>query len=762
MTLQERIKRSQQVGSEAKQPTINQLAAAADTPVPNTAVSAGMVPGATADQAKMMGTPAQKQAKVATLGGETQLEQAQKLRAPSEATVEDEAKKRRAAAIAQGMGTMGDKANELIDRTFANITGQQVQAAPTTAPAAGEAAPEAAALSLKLDTAAKQLEGKSDTEVAAITALINNIATEADPAKRNAATLELNKQLGLTGANALSADMVPGLIAKLPETVAQAAQTQVKATIGEKLTLEDFGNLGTSPAELAKLLKVDESAIADMSLTDLDNALSALTQTEFGETQTVQAGMASGLLSQTEKNALRDVLATLEERGVAGAEFQVGQVAKDVVDGRQVTVGGQQYDITELLATDEMTDIVTQVLNDEKSEFSLSLKETSPDLYNWIVSSRAGLENLVKEAGKGVGTFKAVQEKNLKLLAPFAGQKDYMQKLGLDIDALSAVDLTEEVTLADGTKVPRWKAPKEQGGLPPAAQLLLSLPPEKQGISLTNLSQLPASEIEELSGEELLALGLDRTNGLWSQYKEAKDNRAKIASIPNNQISTIVSTLGWPDVDTLNKTLADAVLVEAMGGPRHPLLDIDSNNTGSLDAEDMAKLKEAAAGGELPSLKDIVASGQVPKVSVPNAAAALDHGDKPVFDDMKRVLADGFFTQEEADALTWDLDKMQSVLNSMPKRNGAYIGPGAYIANTLQGSIERRRKKKADEDAAAAEAARRAAEETVPQEGGGGGGGELRKRVAEVALGLPAGSYDVLKNPKKAEEQVTKFFKKNW
>ena len=762
MTLQERIKRSQQVGSEAKQPTINQLAAAADTPVPNTAVSAGMVPGATADQAKMMGTPAQKQAKVATLGGETQLEQAQKLRAPSEATVEDEAKKRRAAAIAQGMGTMGDKANELIDRTFANITGQQVQAAPTTAPAAGEAAPEAAALSLKLDTAAKQLEGKSDTEVAAITALINNIATEADPAKRNAATLELNKQLGLTGANALSADMVPGLIAKLPETVAQAAQTQVKATIEGKLTLEDFGNLGTSPAELAKLLKVDESAIADMSLTDLDNALSALTQTEFGETQTVQAGMASGLLSQTEKNALRDVLATLEERGVAGAEFQVGQVAKDVVDGRQVTVGGQQYDITELLATDEMTDIVTQVLNDEKSEFSLSLKETSPDLYNWIVSSRAGLENLVKEAGKGVGTFKAVQEKNLKLLAPFAGQKDYMQKLGLDIDALSAVDLTEEVTLADGTKVPRWKAPKEQGGLPPAAQLLLSLPPEKQGISLTNLSQLPASEIEELSGEELLALGLDRTNGLWSQYKEAKDNRAKIASIPNNQISTIVSTLGWPDVDTLNKTLADAVLVEAMGGPRHPLLDIDSNNTGSLDAEDMAKLKEAAAGGELPSLKDIVASGQVPKVSVPNAAAALDHGDKPVFDDMKRVLADGFFTQEEADALTWDLDKMQSVLNSMPKRNGAYIGPGAYIANTLQGSIERRRKKKADEDAAASEAARRAAEETVPQEGGGGGGGELRKRVAEVALGLPAGSYDVLKNPKKAEEQVTKFFKKNW
>lgn len=707
MTLQERIQRSQQVGAEAKQPTIGQLSSAAGLPTtPSTAVGAGMLPGTTPDQAKMMGTPAQKQAKVATLGGETQLEQAVKLRAPVEATTEDEAKKRKAAAIAQGMGTFGDKATELVERTFANITGQQVQAAPTRTPEGG-VAPEAAALSLKLDNAAKQLEGKSQDEVRNITTLINNIATERDPAKRNADTLALNKALNLTGANALSADMVPGLIAKLPETVAQAAAGQVRATIGEKLTVEDLGKLGTSPAELAALLEVDEAAIADMSLSDLDNALAKLTQTQFGETQDVKAGITSGLLSQSQKAALRDVLATLEERGVAGAEFQVGQVAKDVVEGRQITIGDQQYDITELLATDEMTDIVTQVLNDEKSEFSLSLKETSPDLYNWIVSSRAGLENLVKEAGKGVGTFKAIQEKNIKLLTPFAGQKEYMKSLGINIDDFQVdaqgnpIDLTEEITLADGTKVPRWKAPVAQGGLPPAAQLLLSLPPEKQGVSLTNLSQLPAAEVQKLTAEELLALGLDRTNGLWSQYKEAKDAKAKIASIPDNQVQLIASTLGWPDVDTLNKTLADAVLIEAMGGPRHPLLDIDANNSGTLDAGDMKKLKEAAAGGELPSLKDIVASGQVPKANVPNAKATLDYGDKPLFDDMKRVLADGFFTQEEADALPWDVDKMQSVLNNMPRRNGVYLGPGAYIATTLRDAIERKKKVRDYEEAMA-------------------------------------------------------------
>lgn len=761
MTLQERIQRSRQVGAEAKQPTISTLANQANTLVPSSAYAAGAIPGTTPDQVKMMGTPAQKTAKVAQLGGETQLEQAVKLRAPAEATAEDEAKKRKSASLAQAMGTYGDKATELVERTFANITGQQVAGA---APAEGATG----TITLALDNAARQLEDKTPEQVTNITNLINSIATMPAGADRNAATLSLNQALNLTGANALSADMVPGLIAKLPETVAKAAEKQVKATIGEKLTVKDLGDLGTSPAELAALLGVDEAAISEMSLTDLDNALAGLTQTQFGETQAVQAGMASGLLSSTERTALRDVLATLEERGVAGAEFQVGQVAKDIVDGRQITVGDQQYSIEELLATDEMTDIVTQVLKDEKSEFSLSLKETSPDLYNWIVSSRAGLENLVKEAGKGVGTFKAIQEKNIKLLTPFAGQKDFMKKLGINIDDFQVdaqgkpIDLTEEITLADGTKVPRWKAPAAQGGLPPAAQLLLSLPPEKQGVSLTNLSQLPADQIKDLTAEELLALGLDRTNGLWSQYKEAKDTKAKIASIPDNQISVIAATLGWPDVDTLNKTIADAILVEAMGGPRHPLLDIDANNSGALDAEDMAKLKETAAGGELPSLKDIVASGQVPKVSVPAGGAKLDYGDKQVFDDIKRGLADGVFTAEEADALTWDLDKLQSVLNGMPKRNGAYIGPGAAVASTLQAAIERRKKKKADEDAAAAEAARRAAEETAPQEGGDGGGGELRKRVTEAALGLPAGAYDALKNPKKAEEQVTKFFKKKW
>lgn len=697
MTLQERIQRSQQVGAEAKQPTISTLANQANTLVPSSAYAAGAIPGTTPDQVKMMGTPAQKQAKVAQLGGETQLEQAVKLRAPAEATTEDEAKKRRAAAIAQGMGTMGDKAVELVERTFANITGQQVAGA---APAEGATG----TITLALDNAAKQLEGKTPEQVTNITNLINSIATMAPGADRNAATLSLNQALGLTGANALSADMVPGLIAKLPETVAQAAAGQVKATIGEKLTVKDLGDLGTSPAELAALLGVDEAAISEMSLSDLDNALASLTQTQFGETQAVQAGIVSGVLSQAEKNALRNVLATLEERGVAGAEFQVGQVAKDIVEGRQITVGDQQYSIEELLATDEMTDIVTQVLNDEKSEFSLSLKETSPDLYNWIVSSRAGLENLVKEAGKGVGTFKTVQEKNIKLLTPFAGQKEYMKSLGINIDDFQVdaqgnpIDLTEEITV-NGVKMPRWKAPVAQGGLPPAAQLLLSLPPEKQGVSLTNLSQLPADQIKDLTAKELLNLGLDRSNGLWSQYRDVKNERERLAAIPPNQINTIVSTLGWGTVDDLNKTLTDAIMIEAMGGPRHPLLDIDINKNDTLDAEDMAKLKETAASGQLPSLKDLVATGQISGAKLPAGGDALNYGggnQEIALKGITSALADGSISEQEQVALAEmpvNSDVLQSILDRRPS---GFRGAGD-INQSLEVAIQRKVNKEIDD-----------------------------------------------------------------
>lgn len=690
MTLQERIKRSQQVGSEAKQPTVNQLASNAGLPSPNTAVGAGMIPGTTPDQAKMMGTPAQKQAKVASLGGETALEQAAKLRAPAEATAEDEAKKRKAVALSQGLGTFGDKATELVETTFRNITGQQVQAAPTAAPTEGAPAPEPAALNLKLDTASSRFAGKSADQMTKISQLVNNIATMPAGADRNAVTMQLNAELGLTGETALKSEEVSSLISKLPETVAGAAATAVTKTVGDKVTIGDLQQVGTDINEISSLLGIPPEQVSELTFGELQNRLATIGQETFGETQQVQAGMVSGLLSPTERAALRDVLATMEETGIAGAELQVADIGKDIAAGTTVTVGGQQYSIEELLAADEMTDIVKQVLSDPKGKLAQQLKVDSPDLFNWIAKSEAGLKTLLAATETGVKEFKTIQEKNLAVVKPLLAYKDYFSKMK-GADGKPLFDLTAlragEIKIED---------------LPPAMKTVLQSPPEKQQAVLSALTQLPADAVAELDSTEIANLGLDNPSGLWSRYVAESANRKRIASIPNEQPQIIFDTLGWGSVDQANQVLADAILVEAMGGPKHPLLDVDFNDDGKIDAADMKNLKELSAGAALPSLKDIAKQGTVPTAQLPNVAGTkLDYGDQETFNTIKNVMADGFFTQEEADALPWDIPKMESVLSKLNRQGGVYQGPAGQIAKTLSDALDRKRKQRAEAEAAA-------------------------------------------------------------
>jgi hypothetical protein len=286
--------------------------------------------------------------------------------------------------------------------------------------------------------------------------------------------------------------------------------------------------------------------------------------------------------------------------------------------------------------------------------------------------------------------------------------KDAFAKAGVNISALRDVNLTEEVTLPDGSKGQRWQLPEKDGGLPALAKAVLTAPPEKQATIATSISQLPPGEVAGLDAGQLAALGLDSPTGLWADWKRAADTQAAVASIPDNQPARIFNTLGLGDFDKANAIIADAILSEAITGQRHPVLDLDVNKNGKLDAADMPALKERAKGSGMPSLEQTITTGNVPKANIPNPNRPIDYGgaeQQSVFNDMKNVLADGFFTQEEADALPWSEEKMVSVLNSLPKQNGRYIGQGVYIANTLQGAIERKKKAKIDANAAAAAAA---------------------------------------------------------
>lgn len=682
MTLEERLQRSRQVGAEATKPTTNQLAASTGVAPPSSAYGASLIPGVTADQAKMMGTPAQKGAQIAAAQGETELEQATKLRAPTTASVLDVAKQRQAAGLAQALGTAGDKATELVERTFQNIIGQGVQAA------GGAAEKPVTGVALQVDTAARQLTGKKPEEIDAIAALINNIATMPAGADRNAETKKLNEALGLTGENALTSEQVPALISKLPETVAAAAAGQVKATIGEKLTLADLGQLGTTPGELASLLKVDEATIAEMTLPELQNRLAALGQTEFGETQAVTAGTVSGLLAPSQRAALRDVLVSLEERGVAGAEFQVAQIGKDIVDGTSITVGGKEYTIQELLSTEEMTDIVTDVLADPTSTFSKKLKESNPSLYNWIIASQDGLKKLLAEAGTGVGAFRTLQEKNIALLKPLAGFKDYFKSLGFDLDALRDTELTKET-------------------LPPVPKAILSLPPEKQGKALTVLRQLPASEVKDLTAEEVASLQLENDNGPAAKWLLAQKLATDMGPLNTAQevVNAFLATdMSLADIDAQLKSDRTAA---ALGYPTTNLMELDADKNGRIDNADIAALKNKMV---LPSFTDAVKGAALPQFdSFRPTMTTLTQEQGDTLNAVRQWNSDGSISPEEVESANWSDDKIRQIISQLPPSSISIRVP-------LEVVLAKRQAARESADVQAADQARRDEEARLAKE----------------------------------------------
>jgi len=626
---------------------------------PVTAYGTGLI-GGTAQQAKMAGTPAQKEAALAqALPTETDLSQAQLFRQPAVESPEDTEKKNKAALATQAMGTFGAKVNNLVETTFTNIVGKKDVQAPAQS-------------QLKLDTAAGKLKSLSSTALETVRDLIVQIATETDPTKRMTLTGNLNTALGLSTIDtALKPEEVPGLIKDLPETVAETATTSLKKTIGDTLTVEDLGLAGTSYDELGSLFNMESNAVKNLSIEEIQNKLATLASQVGAPVQQVEAGLSSGLLSPVEKAALRQSLRSFEETGVAAASMQLRGLVDDIDRSTQVQVGDHSYSVDELLSSPAMTDIVKQVLADPKdtTPFVTNLKKTQPDLYNWIRGQKDALANLVTEAGKAVTSYQDIQAANKKLLQPLATQKELFGKLGLNMDQLQ----DKQLQLSD---------------LPPSAQYILSQPADKQQVALSSLAQLPPDQIKDLNAGEIAALGLDKQDGLWSQYNIVAGKLADINSIPDNQPQTFLSrAIPGVSLADINAAISEDILAEALGYPGSNASELDVNHDGKFGAEDVPELKKQF-GGTIPSLKEVVKAGSVPSIKS-FQLKPTDTGGSPLLSGLVSAFRDKVITDaelKEIDSLAFNADDAKALVDK--KISG--FPEAATINNTLAGILNRK------------------------------------------------------------------------
>jgi len=688
-TLMDKVQAGAKAAAGEDQLPVGKLAAEQGLPAaPVTAYGTALI-GGSPQQAKMAGVPAQKKAafaQVAAPTGESQLEQAQTLAAPAEATAEEEAKKQQAAKYAESLGTFGAKVSEWVEAAKKKITGQQA--------------------TVQVDVSDKLLAGLDAGKKTQATDILRQVAVETDPAKKNQLETQLNTLIGRDALSTLTDVEKQELYQSVASSIGAAATAGQEAVVGadRKLTLSDMTNLGTTQQELATLLGMDEKAVGDLSIAQLQQKIAEVSQQQFGVTQQVKAGLASSALSSADRAALRQYLRGVEQTGVAGAEAAVAGLVAQIDRDQTVTFAGKSYSVEELLGTPAINDVLQKAIVEMEGTTKTgptveALKQSSPEMYKWLTDNYTGVKTLIDQSAATSKSYGELQKANVAALGTIGEtQPELAAAWGFDPKALRAEAI-------DPTKLP--------GGF----QSIAAMPKEQQQTAAGTLAQLNqvagVDATKGLTKEQVDKLQLTNPTGPAAAYlNAANDNKAlQNASYIDDVIKNV--SAGDESVQQLNDELKDDALAVALGLPASNAAQLDVNKDGKIDEKDMAGIK-SQYGKQLPSLAD-VANGVKPqsgsnqfKLGTP----ALSTEQSTLFDTMKNVLADGFFTQEEADTLPWSEEKMISVLNSLPRQNGVYIGAGGQIANTLQGAIERKQKQRATAEVAAeSERVRKEAEE---------------------------------------------------
>lgn len=562
--------------SKKTQP-VQQLAGQAGLPAaPTTATGTGAL-GGTPQQQAMAGTPAQKRSvfesvtKVAAPQGETQLEQARTLRGPATATAETEAKKAFTAKIVGAMGTFGAKASEFVDSAMKSVTGTATSATATTG--------TGTQLATEVDIKDQIVSSVPADKQEAVKTILKKLADPATP-KEDLPGLEvsLNTLLGKDVNSMLTPEQKRELYtptADVLTTTGGAAVAGAIAGADQKLTISDLTTLGTTPAELASILGISEADVGNLTIGQLQERLTAKGQAEFAPVQATTAGMASGLLSSTERAALRDTLRTLEETGLAGAATQYASLLNDIDKGTTVRIGDQEFTVEELASSQQMTDIISQYL--KGGDFAKDLAAAEPEFATWIESNRTALDAAVGLSVASTTGLKQIQTDVAKKFQNIPATTLKILGAGPDKDGF----YTRAPTVAEGSTL----------------DYVVKLPEAQRGVASANLEALSAAgeDISKYTPEQIAARELSDVNGRGARYAAAVKEQKRAASLTNPEEQLDNAVAGDFSIADVNSLLGDATLASAMGFDAGNVVELDTNSDGVFDATDTQALNVKAS-----------------------------------------------------------------------------------------------------------------------------------------------------------------------
>lgn len=610
--------------SEEAPEEIQSLAGQAGLQAPPTTPLGGAALGANPDQQKMMGTPAQKQAALSLSQApvEDGLQGALRRRQVRTEQTGQEQQQTQKNTDMQNLGNLGDRVTQFIDTQRKLLEEQQ---APVDVAA-------------QVEFQGQDISSLKDT-LAALRADPNNMQLQ----------LEVNKALGRNINSTITPDEVNRLYEDAVSSIAKggAANVDDSLTVSDLVTQQDFGY---DAAEIAQLLGLTEQQVAGLSVGQLRNEIQRIGDQEFSTAQGIEQQAQSMNLGQAERGLARQAGREASQTGVRATEAQYQDLEKQITNADQVTFGGKNYKVDDLLKDETISGIISEYMNaPEGSDVRKAIEQNEPGLKAFIDRNKAVLETAAQALGTGATSFTTLQETNTKAgTLGGALSSDLAKALVPGFGELAA-------TALDPNSVPVLAAAQ-------------SLGPDQQRAYGANIQAMSTripealNELKELSKEDISKLGFQNSSGRWANFVSTNDRYNEITNTPPANIADTVFNIGRVDPGKLRADVANNNALKALGfGGGNSFSVVDADGDGQVDSGDSIKARLA---GNKPSLKlaandQLNTSGRTSYVepSVPGAGMAdwqtkVYQGDKTAaqraaFERMAGAASKGYLTPQD-------------------------------------------------------------------------------------------------------------------
>lgn len=589
------------------------LAAAPTTPM------AAQMTGASAQAAKMAGTPQQVQAALQQATEQPTLQTALRQKQYGRGITEAEAGVMSKSADMQALGGLGDRVTKMVSNELGK-------------------AGTAKDVDLSADLAKIREEFKKD------------------PTGKSQAAMDAMLRIVQSGQ---SLDKIQQLVPEAAVAIADiAAKTIVDPTTVK--AAQFLPELGYTAESLAELLKVTPEEVQGYSLSQLQNKVNQAVSEEFTATQQLEQQAVSPLVGAAERGLAREAARELSATGVRASEADMQRLADEISTAHLVSFppGTSPRPVDEILADDEISAIVKDIVESpEGSQLRKDIEAQAPDFYNFIKRN----ETILKEASAGLDTstteFKAIQTFNKSLFG----------------------DLSEKAIATYAPGATGFKSTRLTAADVPILTYRASLSDTERKLADNEFNKIEASnpdmakEISTLSADQLATLGIGKKGSNYDKMISYNQKVDEVATTPDENEDSIVSSI-YADagsVEAANQTINNNNAMVALGYPstvsRTQPINAAESKKEFLAANPKISIT-AAASGEVP---------KIPQLRLGKTKQIEDAVELNIHTTLLPVLKDGSLSAEEINdtrgpinKLNWD-DLLD--LRQIADRSGAKI-----------------------------------------------------------------------------------------